>query len=586
MTVDAVSINQVFLSNRVLKIPFFQRGYVWGEQNWNKFYEDMTGLVSIPEGETPEVYFLGSIILKEAGVRNDAQQYDVIDGQQRLTTIVMFMKALYLAIDRNDIFRNSFMQMNLTGESRPILTVNYNDQYAYNEIMRLEGLRSDPIIANNRLAEAFAYFAKRIIESANPTDGSDPLPLITLLSRVNNYVRLVSIQVQDGENAQKIFETINCTGIKLTTGEMLKNYLFDEEDKDAYEHTWKPVFECNRDRQNYWEGEMVNGRIKDCHIENFFYRYMLVKMQEPAIRNQLSSSEVKSFRQKDGLFEKFRHLITMCGIQRQDAINDIVAYASQYVDTFKASTLDEALMRFNGVERLACLMFAQDFWTPVPYIMYILKNVHNTRERNAIFGYMETYLMRRIICKSANNNYSDMFSENLIGQQVCTFDAFKNYVNDTENRGATLMPSDDEVFNAVMNNDVKKDARVILYMLESKINTNFETATRDNSYNSFEREQVMPEAVSSNWPLGANYTEEQRENLCKTLGNHILIREKLKRAQKLAGWRSKSQVLKPMCEELELFRFIQNGTLHSWTEENIEQRNRWLADKIINTWAI
>jgi uncharacterized protein with ParB-like and HNH nuclease domain len=40
--------------------------------------------------------------------------------------------------------------------------------------------------------------------------------------------------VQDGENAQKIFETINCTGIKLTTGEMLKNYLFDEGDRNAY----------------------------------------------------------------------------------------------------------------------------------------------------------------------------------------------------------------------------------------------------------------------------------------------------------------------------------------------------------------
>ena len=85
--------------------------------------------------------------------------------------------------------------------------------------------------------------------------------------------------------------------------------------------------------------------------------------------------------------------------------------------------LDETIIRYNGVERLAYLMYTQDFWTPVPYILYILKNVESKRERDNIFSYMETYLMRRLICKSKNNSYSDMFSENLIGQGVNTFEA-------------------------------------------------------------------------------------------------------------------------------------------------------------------
>ena len=108
MKVEAISINQVFLTNRVLKIPFFQRGYVWGEANWQRFFDDVANVASLPDSDTPEKYFLGSIILKDAGFRNGSQQFDVIDGQQRLTTIVMFMKALYLALGRNDIFRNSF----------------------------------------------------------------------------------------------------------------------------------------------------------------------------------------------------------------------------------------------------------------------------------------------------------------------------------------------------------------------------------------------------------------------------------------------------------------------------------------------
>lgn len=330
---------------------------------------------------------------------------------------------------------------------------------------------------------------------------------------------------------------------------------------------------------------MVNGRIAGSHIENFFYRYMLIKMQEPAIKAGLTQHEVKSFRQKDGLFDKFRLLLDKFGILKEDAINEIVSYAKLYAETFKADMLDEALIRFNGVERLAYLMFIQNFWTPVPYIMYILKNVHSDREREGIFGYLETYLMRRIICKSTNNNYSDMFSENLIGQQVCTAEAFKAYVNNAEARGTLLMPSDADVIEAVKNSDLKRDAQAIFYMLESRVNDNFVNADRDNSFNVFVREQLMPEKVDANWPLGANVTEDERLALCKTLGNFILLREKLKRAQRIAPWRSKMGIMSPKCEGLELFKCVHNG-LQAFTEDSIRVRNEWLASQIINVWAI
>ena len=66
MKVEAVSINQVFLNNRILKIPFFQRGYVWEKKNWEQFFNDIANVASMDENEMPEKYFLGSIILKDA----------------------------------------------------------------------------------------------------------------------------------------------------------------------------------------------------------------------------------------------------------------------------------------------------------------------------------------------------------------------------------------------------------------------------------------------------------------------------------------------------------------------------------------
>jgi hypothetical protein len=311
---------------------------------------------------------------------------------------------------------------------------------------------------------------------------------------------------------------------------------------------------------------------------------MLIKMQEPAIKAGLTQHEVKSFRQKDGLFDKFRLLLDKFGILKEDAINEIVSYAKLYAETFKADMLDDTAIRFNGVERLAYLMFIQDFWTPVPYILFILKNVDSKRERDAIFSYLESYLMRRIVCKSKNNNYSDMFSENLIGQRICTLDALKAYVNDAQARGTLLMPSDAEVVEAVMNNDLKRDAQTVLYMLESRLNERFSDSDRDNSFNVFVKEQIMPEKVDANWPVGAGSTEEEHQALAKTLGNFILLREKLKKCPKNATWMQKKTAMKPKCEELDLFKCVQNG-LTSWTEDTIRTRNQWLAGKILDVWA-
>ena len=583
MDVKAVSINQVFLGNRVLKIPFFQRGYVWDEPNWKQFFDDIANIASmdLEDGE-PEVYFLGSIIIKNSG-HNGRQQFEVIDGQQRLTTIVLFMKALCLALGRNDMFTSDFMQKSLTGEIKPILIANYNNQHVYNRIINLEILQREPIEDNNRVADAFAYFANRIYEAQNPTDGSPVITPAKLYESIIDYVRLVCIEVQTGENAQKIFETINCTGIKLTTGEMLKNFLFDETKVDDYERTWKQVFE--NQNNDYWEQELTNGRLSGSHIENFFYRYMLIKMQEPKIKQGLTMNETKSYRQKGGQFEKFRNLIKKFGISKEDAVNEIVDYAKIYLEIFKADTLDEVAVQHYGIERLAYLMFLQDAWTMTPYILYLMKNVDNSSEVTRIFRYMEVYLIRRIICKSKNNNYSDMFSENLIGQNVITFKGFKEYVNDTESRGALLMPSDEDVVEAIKTKDLKRDSMIILYMLESRINNDFVSSDKNNSVNAFVKEQVMLEKDNGNWPSAIGYTDEQRLAITKTLGNFAIIRAKLKTKVKNAAWPEKRNAIKQYSAEMETNRIFCQGQ-PIWDETVIAKRNSILAEMVLEAWPL
>lgn len=581
MKVDDVSINQVFLPNRTLKIPYFQRPYVWGESNWEKFYNDIAEItMAVNEGEEPETYFMGSIILKK-GKFVGGQYLDVIDGQQRLSTIVLFMKALYLSLGRNDFFYQNFMQQSLLGETKPILVPNHNDMATYMQLINADVLNRDAINDTN-MAHAFAYFANRIISSRTGEDEDYIVTPENLYNTVITYVRLVCIEVEKDENAQKIFETINCTGIKLTTGEMLKNYLYDETRIEDYENTWKKVFEGNN--LSYWNDDIVHGRLESNHIKNFFYRYMLIKMQEPEIKRNLTATEIKSYRKQDGLFEKFKSLIEKNNLSIDSMIKDVIDCAKLYMETFKKDALEDALTRFPGTERLVCLMYAQDAWTMTPYILYILKNQPDYRERQKLLGYMETYLIRRTFCKSKNNNYSDMFSENLIGQGVKTFEEFKDYVNDTSARGALLMPTDEDLMNAIKKEDQKRNANVLLYMLESKINETFTDSEFTNGYTDFVVEQIMPEKDNSSW-ASASYTNEARECLIKTIGNFVLLREKLKSADKKADWQRKRNAMKERAPEIATSAIVTRG-LDLFNEQTIEKRNQWIAEKAIEAWPL
>lgn len=580
MKVDEVSINQVFLTNRTLKIPFFQRPYVWGEANWEKFYNDIAEItMAIKEGAEPETYFMGSIILKK-GKFVGGQQFDVIDGQQRLSTIVLFMKALYLSLGRNEFFRQNFMQQSLLGEPNPILTPNHNDMLTYNQIISADVLLKDPVNDSN-MAKAYAYFAQRILKSKDGLDVNYPIQPVELHNTIQNYVRLVCIEVEKDENAQKIFETINCTGIRLTTGEMLKNYLFDESRIDEYERTWKKVFEGPN--LSYWNDDIVLGRLESNHINNFFYRYMLIKMQEPDIKKNLSASDIKSYRKQDGLFEKFKRLIEKNNLSIDSMINDVIDCAKLYMQTFKREIIDEALVKYQGIDRLVALMYAQDSWTMTPYIIYVLKNQPDERERTMLFGYMENYLVRRTFCKSKNNNYSDMFSENLIGQGVKTYQEFKDYVN-SPSRGALLMPSDDVLMNAIKNENQKLNASVLLYMLESKLNDTFTSCEYTNGFMEFTAEQIMPDKDNALWASSA-YTDEDRERLTRTIGNYVLLREKLKSADKKAAWTRKRDAMKERANKIDTSACVARG-LASWNESTIEQRNQWIAQQAIMAWPL
>ena len=109
-----------------------------------------------------------------------------------------------------------------------------------------------------------------------------------------------------------------------------------------------------------------------------------------------------------------------------------------------------------------------------------------------MFEYLETYIMRRIICKTSNNNYTDLFTEHLIGRSVNDIETLKEYIEGKDSELALAMPSDGRVLEAFLDSDfTNKRALGVLYLMESKMRKISHHSTQLLPYSLYSLEHLM-----------------------------------------------------------------------------------------------
>ena len=242
MQADKKEINGIFLKNKLLEIPFYQRSYVWGEMEWGRLLEDLHDMC-----EREEEYFLGSIILKNTIITGDnpdqfAGKFVVIDGQQRLTTLLILMKVISLINEDDETFDDYFFKRKKKGNIDALyLRHNHKDRPDFEKVMRLNEL--EDLEGNTGVIGAYNYFRANIDEATARTMD---------LETMTQYMVFVMIEVYENEDEQQIFDTINSLGVRLTTAELLKNYFFSTADIQQYKDNWEAVFEADTDTRAYW----------------------------------------------------------------------------------------------------------------------------------------------------------------------------------------------------------------------------------------------------------------------------------------------------------------------------------------------
>lgn len=205
-----------------LKVPFFQRHYVWQKENWEELLQSFQNTDAPP--------FLGSIILKDKGL-GDTQ---IIDGQQRLTTITILAKALYDSLpDEKKNYNNGiyisirnylFYKRNDSDDflaSKPRITHSYYDQEYYSMVIKASILDETPIDLStikedsNNILKCYKYYREYL--NGKSVDAINQL-FNSIFDRNKKVIVLIILNNND-EEEQRIFDTINRAGVRLSSAD-------------------------------------------------------------------------------------------------------------------------------------------------------------------------------------------------------------------------------------------------------------------------------------------------------------------------------------------------------------------------------
>ena len=273
-------ISQIFSNEQVrfYTIPKYQRAYTWGQKEWDLIFDD---IISNDEG-----YFLGSIICitrEKAGMASSAT-LEVIDGQQRMTTISLLLAALYskllpfsknneLSVNQLVAFGN--LQQRLVKEKDTIPTAvltpqnqNQNCDDYFCILCELNLLKNKPKIAymgNRKIYSAYRHFIAKIDEEiAELQEENQNLNLVDayfeLVKKFSSAV-LVSIEVGNNKDAYMLFESLNNRGVPLSAMDLIKNYMITKADKI------NKIDECHEQ----WL-RIIDNLTEDVGVQERFFR--------------------------------------------------------------------------------------------------------------------------------------------------------------------------------------------------------------------------------------------------------------------------------------------------------------------------
>lgn len=569
MSMNFNTSNQTFrqlLGNGLsYRVPPFQRDYSWTDDEWDDLWQDMQGLFE-PEGES--AHYMGYLVLQSS----DSKRFDIIDGQQRITTLsVMILAALGHLKDlveagvdapnnqrRRDTLQNSYIGYldPVSLVPRPKLELNrHNNRFFQTYLVPLEVLPQRNLNASeHQLRKAFIWFKERL-KARVGTQADSGEKLAAFLDALVDKLFFTVITVTDELNAFKVFETLNARGVRLSATDLLKNYLFSviSAGGDAHENELTAL-------EERWE--RIVGLLGSESFPEFLRvywnsRHTLVRKSDlfKTIRKRINDRE-KAFALLRGL----------------DRSAEIYAALRDPQDGFweaeERKALQQLLM-FNVRQPLALLLTCYEKFADGQRNIFTrtLRAVSVISFRYNVICNLQTHDQERVYNEAARKISDGRFS-----QLQDIFQSLREIYPD-DNHFKTAFG---EKELRTTNTRNRKVVRYILFEIEHQISAqslDFESAT-------YNLEHILPESPSEAW---GHIEESKQDRLIYRLGNMTPLETGVNRDIGNLPYEQKRQAYAK--SDFQITRGIAEH-YDEWTEAKIIARQTQLAKAASAIWRI
>lgn len=544
------------------RIPRFQRDYSWTNDEWEDLWLDILGTLRA-DGEA--AHYMGYLVLQSA----DDKSFDVIDGQQRLTTVSLIVLAVLKNLQRlieagnepdaNTQRLNQIRQTYVgyldpvTLIARPKLSLNRNNNHYFQTyLVPLGHLPQRGFRASEHLLrKAFEWFDKQVGAWLKAGVGDEGRRLAQLVEDISDRLFFTVITVTDELNAYKVFETLNARGVRLSATDLLKNYLFSVLDEGGDRDHELRILE------ERWEA--LVGRLQSENFPDF-------------LRVHWNSRH--SFARQADLFKTIR-----ARVMSRESVFLLLRGMEEDIDTYLALSSPEAsqwsqedkqlagvLKTFRVRQPFALLLAARRVFQAADFTGLLRATMVISLRYNVICGYSAAEQERTY------NGVAERIAQGTLAQLGPVLQAMKTlYVEDRSFRAAfsdkTIRTTDSR------NNRV---VRFILCALEKHLSGQDHSFTSD----AFNIEHVLPQNPPDGW---GGFSNEEAGSLAYRLGSMTLMQSGANRDAGTSNYAAKRDsyaqsgfaVTRKMAEE--------NA---EWTPERIAARQNWMADQATSIWRI
>jgi len=604
-------IAQLFGSQTRYTVPLFQRPYVWSrEEQWEPLWEDVLGLLNrleLRQGQSPVAsHFLGTIVLEQTpNATGSLPRREVIDGQQRLTTIQIMLKAVEHALAQTEVSATDSQKPIISFSRRQLglLTENtaFDPQERYKVWPTNEDrapfkavLDTEPLTGTNgqntRMAEAYLFFRQEAVQYLQPTLDIAELGLRAqrLTDALKDYLKLIVLDLDPSDEPQAIFETLNAHGTPLLPADLIKNWLLWEASRQnldlhtLYDQYWR-LFDS---RHDYWRQRIGTGHAARARVDTFLQNWLTKETVEP-----VSSKH---------LYDRFLRYVATLRASSEGGIVDVSALMQgirRDADIYEQIDRPVGTGRFNEfLRRLGVL----DIVVLHPVLLALMgRPGSNENDREAVASALESYLIRRMICGYQTRGYGTLALRLLrviaeAPEQEPVTEALCHHLC-TAAAGGDTWPDDGMFHTHWMNrkfyNGLRRDRvlmilRAIEEIYQAQAHKSEPILSFD--FSKLQVEHILPQNWQTNWPLiEGGMSAEERDWSLHGIGNLTLVSAALNPSLSNGPWtladgRGKRDGLSEH-SKLELNRRLLASHL-VWSEDRIKLRAEELFETAKVIW--